>query len=157
MKPTPQSLTYLRDRVLSASPEELRLLLLEGALRFARQGLTGLEEGDHEKSFSGISQCQDIILELINALRPEVSPDLCRNLAALYTYIYRQSIEALRSRDTAILQEVLSLLEYERESWLLVMEQLRKERSESKGATSLDSQIEGAMGSAPSSTISLSG
>jgi flagellar protein FliS len=119
---------YLRDRVLTASPEELRLLLLEGSIRFARQGLSGIEEKDYEKSYLGVSQCQDILLELINALRPEVAPELCKNLAALYTYLYRQTIDALREKNADIMREVLGLLEYERESWLLVMEQLRRER-----------------------------
>ena len=34
---------YLRTRVLTASPEELRLMLLDGALKYAMQAREGLE------------------------------------------------------------------------------------------------------------------
>lgn len=121
---------YLRQRVLSASPEELRMMLLEGALRFARQGAEGLRERQYEKSYQGIHQCQDILMELISALRPEVAPDLCRRLAALYTFMYRRLMDASTQRDAAIADEVIHLLEFENETWRMAMEKLRHERAE---------------------------
>ncbi len=124
-----QANAYLRQRVFSASPEELRLMLLEGALGFARQGAQGLRERNFEKSYQGIHQCQDILMELISALRPEIAPDLCKRLAALYTYMYRRLMEASSQRDADIVDEVISLLEYERETWLMAMEKLREERA----------------------------
>lgn len=126
---------YLRQRVLSASPEELRMMLLEGALRFARQGAQGLRERNFEKSYQGIHQCQDILMELINALRPEVAPDLCRQLAALYTFMYRRLMEASAARDAAIVDEVIRLLEYENETWALAIGKLREERAASRSAS----------------------
>ncbi len=124
---------YLRQRVFSAPPEELRMMLLEGALRFARQGADGLRERNFEKSYQGIHQCQDILMELINALRPEVAPDLCRRLAALYTFMYRRLMEASAARDASIVDEVIRLLEYENETWVLAIEKLREERAASRG------------------------
>ncbi len=131
-----QANAYLRQRVFSATPEELRLMLLEGALRFARQGADGLRERNFEKSYQGIHQCQDILMELINALRPEVAPDLCRRLAALYTYMYRRLMEASSQRDADIVDEVIKLLDYERETWVMAMEKLRQERAGEKAAGS---------------------
>ena len=49
---------YLRTKVLTASPADLRLMLLDGALKFAEQGKVGLENQDHEAAFEGISRCQ---------------------------------------------------------------------------------------------------
>ncbi|MCC6907789.1 MAG: flagellar export chaperone FliS [Phycisphaerales bacterium] len=131
-----QANAYLRQRVFSATPEELRLMLLEGALRFARQGADGLRERNFEKSYQGIHQCQDILMELINALRPEIAPDLCRRLAALYTYMYRRLMEASSQRDADIVDEVIKLLDYERETWVMAMEKLREERAGLKAAAS---------------------
>ena len=121
---------YLRARVLAASPEQLRLMLLEGALRFARQGADGLRRRNFERSFNGIHQCQNILMELISALKPEVAPELCRNLAALYTFMYRRLIDASMERDAAVVDEVVKLLEYEHETWLLLLERLEQERSQ---------------------------
>ena len=103
-------------------------MLLEGALRFARQGADGLREHNFEKSYQGIHQCQDILIELINAMRPELAPDLCRQLAALYTFMYRRLMEASAQRDPEIADEVIKLLTYENETWLLALDKVREER-----------------------------
>jgi flagellar protein FliS len=118
---------YLRTKVLTASPGELRLMLLEGAIRFARQGSEGLARRDYEAAYNGISRCQDILLELINALRPEHEPELCKGLSALYSFMYRRLVEGLGERDTAKVDEVIRLLEYERETWVLALQRLAEE------------------------------
>jgi flagellar protein FliS len=125
--PTPTPNAYLQTKVLTASPGELRLMLLDGSIRFARQGREGLERRDYEAAYRGVTRCQDIVLELINALRPEQQPDLCRQVAALYTYIFRRLVEGLRVRDPAVLEEVIRLLEYERETWAMALRRLAEE------------------------------
>ncbi len=122
---------YLRTRVLTASPEELRLLLIEGALRFARQGRDGLARKDYEASFSGLSSCRDIIVELITTMRPEVDPDLCDRLHGLYTFMYNELVEASFQREPTRVDTVIKLLEYEHETWVLLMRKLAEERGAS--------------------------
>ncbi len=119
-----QANAYLKNRVMSASPEELRLMLFEGAIRFSRQAKTGIEQQDYEQMFLGVSQAQAILLELISNLKPEHHPELCVNLSALYTYLYRRLIDANSEHDVAIIDEVIMHLEYERDSWKLLMGQL---------------------------------
>ena len=54
--PTPAT-TYLRTQVLTASPEKLRLMLLDGAIRFTRQGRDGILAKDHEADLGSIPSC----------------------------------------------------------------------------------------------------
>jgi flagellar secretion chaperone FliS len=119
---------YLQTKVLTASPAELRMLLIEGAIRFATQGRDGLAERDHEKTFEGFSQAKAILMEMITALRPEVDAELCENLSALYTYMYQQLVEANLEKNTALADEVIKLLEYERETWSLLLDKLAEEK-----------------------------
>src|SRR5690606_33408301 len=119
---------YLKTKVLTASPAELRMLLIEGAVRFANQAREGLIEKNYEKSFEGFSQSKAFIMELINALRPEVDPDLCDKLTALYTFMFRRLIEANLEKDVAIVDEVIRLLNYERDTWTLLLEKLSEEK-----------------------------
>lgn len=119
---------YLRTRVLTASPEELRLLLIEGAIRFARQGREGLAKKNFEASFTGLSQCRDILVELITTMRPEVEPTLCERLHGLYTFMYNELVEASFQRDPERVDTVITLLEYEHETWTLLMRKLAEER-----------------------------
>jgi flagellar protein FliS len=119
---------YLRTRVLTASPEELRLLLLEGAIKFARQGREGLAAKDYEASYNGISQSRNIVLELLTTVKPEHDPQLADRVKALYTYMYVTMVEASMEKSVEKLDSVISLLEYERETWVMLMDQLAKER-----------------------------
>jgi len=118
---------YLRTKVMTASPAELRLMLIDGAIRFAEQTKRGYETRNFEMSFDGTTKAQAILMELINALRPEQAPELCQRLNALYTYLYRLLIEASSERDAAKVDEVLSLLRFERETWSLCLGELAKE------------------------------
>lgn len=119
---------YFRTRVLSAPPEELRLMLLEGALRFAHQGRTGLVEKDYEAAFAGLARCRDIVLELMTGVREEVAPELVGRVKALYAFLYRRLIDASTHRDLAALDEVIRLLEYERQTWAMLLDRLAAER-----------------------------
>lgn len=120
---------YLKTKVLTASPAELRLMLVEGAIRFCREGRDGLAEKDHEKTFEGLSQAKSILMELLSALRPEIDPDLCAKLSALYTFMYTQLLEANLDKKPELVDEVIRLLEYERETWVLLVEKLACERA----------------------------
>jgi flagellar protein FliS len=116
---------------MTASPGELRLMLLDGALRFAARAREGLAGRDYEAAYEGTTRCQDILLELINGLRPDLAPDLCPRLGGLYTFLYRRLMEASGARDPAIVDEVIRLLAYERETWRLLLEKLARESARS--------------------------
>lgn len=120
---------YLRTKVMTASPEELRLMLLDGAIKFARQGREGLVKKDFEQVFNGLSQCRNIITELIVTIRPEPDPDLADKIRSLYAFIYSQLIEASISKSMTHCDEAIRLLEYERETWVLLMKKVADERA----------------------------
>lgn len=104
-------------------------MLLEGAIKFARQGLEGLGSRDYEASFTGISRCRDIILELLTAIGPGVDPTLAERVRGVYTFLYSRLVEASMERSTAKLEEVIKLLEFERETWVMLMQKLAADRA----------------------------
>jgi flagellar protein FliS len=120
---------YLRTKVLTASPEELRLMLLDGAIKFAYQGREGLAARNYEASFNGISQCRNIVLELLTTIRPEYDPELCDRVKALYTFFYTELVEASMQKSLPKIDGVIKLLEYERETWVMLMDKLAEERA----------------------------
>jgi flagellar protein FliS len=122
MNTTPTANPYLRNQVLSAKPEELRLMLFDGAIRFLNVGRKGLENKDYDVSYTNISKAQKIVLELSNSLNRNVMPEVTEKLSALYTFIYRLLIDASTTRDTKPLDEAIRLLKYERETWALLIE-----------------------------------
>ena len=115
---------------MTASPAGLRLMLLDGALKCAEQGKVGLENDDYEAAYDGISRCQAILMELINALQPEIEPELCERLSSLYTFLYSRLVTANRDREPAVVEEVLGLLQYEHQTWSMLLEKLADENAE---------------------------
>lgn len=127
MNARPAPNPYLRTKILTATPEELRLMLYEGALRFCRQAREALEKRDFENSYEGIMRAQKIVLELSTSLNHSIAPELCEKLSALYTYIYRRLVDANLERTIEPLDEAIRLLDFERETWGLLMKKLTEE------------------------------
>ena len=122
---------YLRDAVLTAPPEQLQMMLYDGAIRFATQGRDAIEAEDHQRAYDALTRAQKIMLELINGLREEVDPPLVKQVSSLYMFIYRKLVEANVNKDVAVLDDALKLLRYQRETWSLLLDKLRAERGES--------------------------
>jgi flagellar protein FliS len=129
---TPSTTAYLTTKVMSASQEELRLMLLDGAIKFARQGLDGINTKNFEQSFTGVSQCRNIVLELLNTIRDAVDPDLAHRVRSVYSFLYTELIEVGMHRDPARLEKVIELLEFERETWVMLMQKLTEDRKSTR-------------------------
>lgn len=123
---------YLRTKVLTAPPEQLRLMLLDGAIRFANQGREALGRKDFEGIYLGISQCRAIVFELMTTIGPDAEPELAQRVRALYTYMYTRLLEASTERNPTKLDEVIELLAFERQTWAMFLDKLAAERA---GAT----------------------
>jgi flagellar protein FliS len=120
---------YLKTKVFTATPEQLQLMLYDGAIRFGEQARLALEEKNYEQSYHNISRVQKIITEMSSTLKPEVAPELCQKLAALYTYVYRKLVDANVDHKIEALDEALSLLRFQRETWTMLLDQLGKTKA----------------------------
>ncbi len=121
---------YLRNAVMTATPEQLQLMLYDGAIRFASQGADAIEQDDYEASFETLSRAQKIVLELRAGIRREVNPELCEQMTQLYHYIYQRLVDGSINRDAETIREAVKLLEYQRETWALLLERIGLERAE---------------------------
>ena len=128
---------YLRTKVFTATPEQLQLMLYDGAIRFAEQARAALEARNFEQSYLLITRTQKIITEMTCTLKHDVAPELCGKLASLYNFVYRKLIEANIEHVTPPLDEALQILRYQRETWALLLDNLGKTKA-AKVATKLD-------------------
>lgn len=128
---------YLRAKVLTATPEQLQLMLYDGALRFGEQGRTALAAKKYDDSFEAINKVQKIVMELRVTLKHDVYPDLCNRLSGIYTYVYKRLIAASVDHDLEALDEALKLLKFQRDTWALLLEKLAKDKA-AIAATGID-------------------
>ncbi len=126
---------YLKTKVMTASPEMLTLMLWDGAIRFAEQGKEAIGRKDIEGSYKALVRSQRIITELTTNLKHDVAPDLCGKLAALYNFIYRRLVDANLTKNTQFVEDALEIMRHQRETWVMLMEKLAKERAGEASAT----------------------
>lgn len=117
---------YLKTKVLTATPEQLQMMLFDGVVRFGEQARAALERKDYEQSYTLIARMQKIIAELSSGLKHDLDPDLCGKLASLYSFAYRKLIEASVERRIEPLDEALNILKFQRETWSMLLQQLGK-------------------------------
>ena len=130
MQPNPQAAAnYLKMRVMTATPEQLQMMLYDGAIRFCEQARIALVANDYEKSYTMISRVQKIISEMSSTLKHDVFPELCGKLAALYNFAYRKLIEANVDHKIESLDEALGVLRFQRETWAMLLDQLGKNKA----------------------------
>lgn len=120
---------YFRTKVLTASAEELRLMLIEGCIRFLKEGREALERRDFEKIYEHFTNARNILMELTTSLRRDVDAELCERLEGIYTYVLRLTIDGTFDKNLAKVDEAIHLMEYDRETWVLLMEKLAGEKA----------------------------
>jgi flagellar protein FliS len=120
---------YLRTKVLTATPEQLQLLLYDGAIRFGEQARIALQNKNYEQSFLLLDRTQKIVNELRITLKHDVAPELCGKLASLYNYAFKKLVDANIDHRVEDLDEALNILKYQRQTWAMLLEQLAKEKA----------------------------
>jgi flagellar protein FliS len=115
--------TYFEGKVLTAPPQRLQLMLIEGSIRFGRQAEQLLIQGDTLAAGTALMRVIDIVGELSAGAR-QSKTELAQKIADVYRFIFLRVSQAKVNNDLASLQEALGLLEYERETWQLVCNQM---------------------------------
>jgi flagellar protein FliS len=116
---------YLRTQIQTASREQLVLMLYDGAIRFCEQARQMLTQEDIEGGHRFFLRAQNVVLELLYALDRESGGEVAANLAALYTYMYNQLVEANVYKDVERVEHVLSILRSLRDAWSDAITQIR--------------------------------
>ena len=116
--------------IMTASKEDLTLMLYDGALRFINQAILAIEDKDYEKANTLTMRAQNIILEFRATL--DMSYEVAQQMDAMYIYIYELLINGNMKKDTAILSEARDLVRGFRDTWKEAIVIARKERSAQK-------------------------
>ena len=121
---------YLRDAVMTATPEQLQLMLYDGAIRFSIQAREAIERKDYETSYERLTRAQHIILEMQNGLNHDVNRELCERVASIYSFLYRKLIDASVHRDVHMVDDALRVLRMERETWQMLVDKVNRARQD---------------------------
>ena len=110
---------YNQNRILTASPVELTLMLYEGAIKFCNIAIMAIEKGDLEKANINIIKAQRIIEEFRATL--DMKYPVAQDFERVYVYLQKRLIEANMNKDKEILEEINTHLRSMRDTWKEVM------------------------------------
>ena len=110
---------YNNNKVLTASPAELTLMLYEGAIKFCNIAETAVEQKDIQKAHTNIIKVQHIIDYLRQTLDMKYS--VAQDFERIYVYLSERLVTANMKKDKAILEEVNEHLHSVRDTWKEIM------------------------------------
>ena len=110
---------YNRNKILTATPAELTLLLYEGAIKFCNIAQVAIEKNDTEKAHTNIVKAEMIIEELQSTLNRKYP--VAEDFDNVYKYIYSLLVDAHMKKDTQVLDQALVELRGMRDTWKEVM------------------------------------
>lgn len=110
---------YANNKVLTASPAELTLMLYEGAIKFCNIAIAAIEESDVGKAHENIMKVERIIEEFQSTLDHKYP--VAKDFDSVYKYLMQRLLEANIQKDKTILEEVANHLRTMRDTWKEVM------------------------------------
>lgn len=113
---------YQNSQVLNASPEQILVMLYDGAIRFCRQAKMAMETGNKLVQAEKISRTMAIVSEFSNTLDHKVGGQIAEDLDALYAFMIRELTRAGRENDQKALETVGDLLSDLRGTWIEAIE-----------------------------------
>ncbi|HAZ91276.1 MAG TPA: flagellar export chaperone FliS [Eubacterium sp.] len=110
---------YANNKIATASPAELTLMLYEGAIKFCNIAITAIDEHDIAKANNNIIKAERIIEEFRATLNFKYP--VAKDFDEVYKYVYARLVEANITKDKEILEECLKHLRTMRDTWKEVM------------------------------------
>ena len=119
---------YANNKIMTASPAELTMMLYEGAVKFCNIAIRAVEEKDIEKAHTNIMKVENIITEFQATLDRKYP--VSKDFDSVYVYLSQRLMEANFKKDKEILEEVLEHLRTMRDTWKEVM-RINREKGKS--------------------------
>ena len=115
---------YANNKVLTATPAELTLMLYEGAIKFCNLAKIDLEKGEYGEAMHHVQRARAIITELQATL--DFKYPVAKDFDLIYTYILQLMKDCNKNHDMETLEELLTQLRDIRDVWKQVMKTARQ-------------------------------
>ena len=120
---------YKKNQIETATPEQILILLYDGAIQYLNRAKVALEQSNNEQFYSNLTGCEKIIEEFMNTLDMELGGKLAENLYRLYEYLYNLLVKTGGNRKVENIDEVLRHLTSLRETWQKAIEIANSEKA----------------------------
>lgn len=108
---------YLRNQVMSTSPNKLIEMLIEGAIKSIKKAEMAIEDKKIEAANNEIVHAQDIVDELKFSVNKDIEGDIPQQLISTYDVVEQELIQANIHKDKNHLEIALTMLNELLDAW----------------------------------------
>lgn len=108
---------YKQNSVNYASKDQLLLMLVDGAVKYAKIGRQAIIDKDISKAHSSIVRTQDIFYELMVTLDVKQAGEWAQQMMSIYQFIVERLGQANIKKNVEIIDEIIPLIEEVRDTW----------------------------------------
>ena len=110
---------YANNKVLTASPAELTLMLYEGAIKFCNLAKIDMEKGEYGGAMEHVKKARNIIVELQTTL--DFKYPAAKDFDLIYSYVFDRLTESNTKHDIEALEQALEEIRELRDIWKQLM------------------------------------
>ena len=121
--PSASANAYKQQQILTATPEQLILMLYNGCIKFINESVKAIEEKDIQKAHNSCIRAQDIVTELMASL--DMNYPIAKEMAALYEYANHELVMANMKKEASHLENAKMVITNIREGWVEAMKTAR--------------------------------
>lgn len=108
---------YKQNSINYASKEQLLLMLVDGAVKYAKIGRQAISDKDVKKAHANLTRTQDIFFELMATLDINQAGEWGPRMMSIYQFIVDRLGQANIKKSIEIVDEVIPLIEEVRDTW----------------------------------------
>jgi flagellar secretion chaperone FliS len=121
---------YLETKILTATPHQLHLMVIDGAIRYATAAENALQSRDFAQAQTQLDRANQFVAELIAGLDTARQPHVVDRLKSVFVFVQRTLADGDRRRDPRPVADALAVLRLHRQTWLALGEKLAQEAAE---------------------------
>lgn len=114
---------YFKQRILSATPEQLAGILLEGSQRYLSMAIKAMGQKDYRTQARSLSRVGEFIVEMHLRLNLEDGGEAAENLGRIYDWWSREIMAASGTQESVRLEFVSRQMGELRSTWEAVHQQ----------------------------------
>lgn len=118
---------YKTQQIMTASPENITLMLYNGAIRFVTESIMAIDQQDIARARSKNMKAQNIVYEFIKTT--DMSYEISHTWVSVDRYIIECLVKGYEKQDKAKMEEAKRLLTEFRDTWVQVIKKNRMDKA----------------------------
>lgn len=109
---------YLESQIRTASPQRLRKMLIDGAIRYAGQVQAFQQQQDHDGAYSATEKLRMILDELLNGIKGD--SEIADQSKSIYGFLLETLTKSRCGKESHEIETIIEVLKIEQETWDMV-------------------------------------